>query len=222
MPGCWTTPQSAAVQSEAVLRELLALAARFYGIISRDGGSTMRKTALISPVHGVGSMVAVLAFLALPASGLAAEESKRDKIGPWEIEAVFKADEFDRCLINRKLDDDVVASFVRTGDALTLQLESPNWKLDRGKDYPVKMTLGPLSFDTEVAAEPSSVLMEIKDKKFEAGLRSASALNIVAAGATIKVPLDKSADALERLDQCVEKNDKAVASNPFVAPARRP
>jgi hypothetical protein len=182
----------------------------------------MRKTALISPVRGVGSMVAVLAFLALPASGLAAEESKRDKIGPWEIEAVFKADEFDRCLINRKLDDDVVASFVRTGDALTLQLESPNWKLDRGKDYPVKMTLGPLNFDTEVAAEPSSVSMEIKDKKFEAGLRSASALNIVAAGATIKVPLDKSADALERLDQCVEKNDKAVASNPFVAPARRP
>jgi hypothetical protein len=167
-------------------------------------------------------MVAVLAFLALPASGLAAEESKRDKIGPWEIEAVFKADEFDRCLINRKLDDDVVASFVRTGDALTLQLESPNWTLDRGKDYPVKMTLGPLNFDTEVAAEPSSVSMKIKDKKFEAGLRSASALNIVAAGATIKVPLDKSADAMERLDQCVEKNDKAVASNPFVAPARRP
>ena len=59
---------------------------------------------------------------------------------------------------------------MRTGDDLALELESPNWKLDRGKNYPVKMTLGPLSFDTEVAAEPNSVSMDVKDKKFEAGL----------------------------------------------------
>jgi hypothetical protein len=160
--------------------------------------------------------------LALPTLALAAEESKSDTIGPWEIEATFKGDTFDRCSINRKLDDDIVATFVRTGDELTLELESPNWKLDRGKNYPVKMTLGPLSFDTEVTAEPNSVSMDVKDKKFAAGLRSASALNVVAAGATIKVPLDKSSDAFERLEQCVEKNDKAVASNPFVAPARQP
>jgi hypothetical protein len=162
------------------------------------------------------------ASLALPTLGLAAEESKTDTIGPWEIEATFKGDKFDRCTINRKLDDDIVASFVRSGDNLMLELESPNWKLDRGKTYPVKITLGPLSFDTEVAAEPNSVLMEVEDKRFEAGLRSASALNVVAAGATIKVPLDKSSDAFERLEQCVEKNDKAVATNPFVVPARRP
>ena len=84
------------------------------------------------------------------------------------------------------------------------------------------MNLGPLSFDTEVAAEPNSVSMDVKDKKFETGLRSASALNVVAAGATIKVPLDKSTAAFERLDQCVEKNSKAVETNPFVAPARQP
>jgi hypothetical protein len=163
-----------------------------------------------------------VASVALPAVAPAAEESKSDTIGPWEIEATFKADKFDRCSINRKLDDDIVASFVRTGDGLALELESPNWKLDRGKNYPVKMTLGPLSFDTEVAAEPNSVSMDVKDKKFETGLRSASALNVVAAGATIKVPLDKSTAAFERLDQCVEKNSKAVETNPFVAPARQP
>ena len=84
------------------------------------------------------------------------------------------------------------------------------------------MTLGPLSFDTEVAAEPNSVSMDVKDKKFVAGLRSANALNVVAAGATIRVPLDKSTAAFERLDQCVEKNDKAVETNPFVVPARQP
>ena len=74
----------------------------------------------------------------------------------------------------------------------------------------------------ELAAEPSSVSMDIDDKKFEAGLRSAKALNVVAAGATIQVPLDRSADAFDRLAECVEKNDKSVRTNPFVAPARRP
>jgi hypothetical protein len=64
--------------------------------------------------------------------------------------------------------------------------------------------------------------MDIKDKTFESGLRNASALNVVAAGATIVVPLDKSTVAFERLDQCVEKNDKSVETNPFVAPARQP
>jgi hypothetical protein len=148
------------------------------------------------------------ASLALPTLGFAAEETKTDTIGPWSI--------------NRKLDDDIVASFVRTSDGLSLELESPNWKLDRGQTYPVKMRLGTQSFDTEVAAEPNSVSMDVDDEKFASGLRSASVLNVVAAGATIKVPLDKSSDAFERLEQCVEKNNLSVVSNPFVAPARRP
>ncbi|HEY7459363.1 MAG TPA: hypothetical protein VH765_11490 [Xanthobacteraceae bacterium] len=181
---------------------------------SRARGASLRKTAL--------HVSLAVASLTLPTLAVAAEETKTDMIGPWEIEATFKGDKFDRCAINRKLDDDIVASFVRTGDDLALELESPNWKLDRGQSYPVKMTLGPLSFDTEVAAEPNSVSMDVKDKKFVAGLRSASALNVVAAGATIRVPLDKSTAAFERLDQCVEKNNKAVETNPFVAPARRP
>lgn len=173
--------------------------------------------------HCVIALLALAAAAAAP-SALAqtAEESKTDAIGPWEIEATFKGDKFDRCSINRSLQDDIVATFVRTGDGLALELQSPNWKLDRGKTYPVKMNLGPLSFDTEVAAEPNSVSMEVKDKKFEAGLRSASTLNVVAAGATIKVPLDRSADAFERLEKCVAKNDQAVQTNPFVAPARQP
>ncbi|MGV1013907.1 MAG: hypothetical protein ACOYB4_02950, partial [Methyloceanibacter sp.] len=60
------------------------------------------------------------------------------------------------------------------------------------------------------------------DKKFDHGLRSANALNVVAAGATIKVPLDKSKVALDRLEQCVAKNNHAAETNPFVAPARLP
>ena len=182
-------------------------------------------TYSLAAKNGGGLRLAASALtvsLLFPAFAFAAEESKSENIGPWEIEATFKADKFDRCSINRKLDDDIVASFVHTGEGLVLELESPNWKLERGKQYPVKMTLGPLSFDTEVAAEPNSVSMDVKDKKFVAGLRSASALNVVAAGATIRVPLDKSTVAFERLEQCVDKNNTAVETNPFVAPARQP
>ena len=46
-------------------------------------------------------------------------ESKSDTIGPWKIEAVFKGDMFDRCSINRTLKDDIVATFVRTGEGLS-------------------------------------------------------------------------------------------------------
>jgi hypothetical protein len=161
------------------------------------------------------------AFLVPPVTEARATESKSDTIGPWEIETTFKGDKFDRCSINRKLDDDIVATFIRTGGGLSLELQSPNWRLDKGKQYPVKINLGPISFDDEVAAEANSVTMDIKDKKFSAGLRAASALNVIGAGATIRVPLDKSTAAFDRLDQCVEKNDKAVETNPFVTPARQ-
>jgi hypothetical protein len=158
---------------------------------------------------------ALAVFLLFPPFTAAAEESKSDTIGPWKIEAVFKGDTFDRCSINRTLQDDVVATFVRTGEALSLELQSPNWKLEDGKHYPVKMTLGPLSIDSEVAAEPDSVSTEIKDEKFAATLSSASALNVVGAGATIRVPLDKSKVAFDRLEECVEKNNGAVQTTPF-------
>jgi hypothetical protein len=79
--------------------------------------------------------------------------------------------------------------------------------------------MGSLSFDTEVAAEANSVSMEIKEKKFESGLRNASALNVVAAGATIVVPLDKSTAAFDRLEQCVVKNDQRIATYPFCGSA---
>ncbi len=183
----------------------------------------MRKTAQNSTSNLARYSAVIAAFLLLPmATSYAAEESKSETIGPWEIEATFKGDKFDRCSINRTLQDDIKATFVRTGDGLTLELASPNWKLERGKQYPVKMTLGPVSFDTEAAAEPSSVSIDVKDKKFNASLRTASALNIVAAGATIRVPLDKSTVAFDRLEKCVEKNSQTVATNPFVAPARQP
>lgn len=166
------------------------------------------------------AIVFALAPSSLPAQ--TAKESKSESIGPWEIEATFKGDKFDRCSISRKLDDDISVMFTRTDDSMTMTLDSPNWRLDRGEKYPVKMRLGPQSWDMDVAAESNSVSIDVTDDKFASGLRTASALNVVAAGATIRVPLDKSAEALGRLETCVEKNSRAVQTNPFVAPARQP
>ena len=165
-------------------------------------------------------LLAAPVLVLLPAAAVA--ETTSETIGPWSIEATYKNDKFDRCAISRTLDNDIVVTFVRTGEGMSLLLSSPNWKLDQGEKYPVTMKLGPQSWDREVAAEASSVSMDVADAKFVSGLRAASALDVVAAGATIHVPLDKSTAAFERLEQCVEKNEKAVETNPFVAPARRP
>jgi len=175
----------------------------------RNDGPKLRLLLLAAPVLAL-----------LPAA--AAAETTSENIGPWSIEATYKNDKFDRCTISRPLDNDIVVTFMRTGEGMSLLLSSPNWKLDQGEKYSVTMKLGPQSWDHQVAAEASSVSMDVGDEKFVSGLRAASALDVVAAGATIHVPLDKSTAAFERLEQCVEKNEKAVETNPFVAPARRP
>jgi len=167
-------------------------------------------------------LLAASCLALLQVSAAAEKAGNAETIGPWEIEATYKADKFDRCTIRQNLDDDIVVTFMRVGDGLTLLLSSPNWKLERGKQYPVTMKLGVQSWDREVAAEASSVSMNVDDAKFERSLKSASALNVVAAGATIRVPLDSSTAAFDRLDRCVEKNERAVETNPFVVPARRP
>jgi len=169
-------------------------------------------------------LVSAAALAPLPSAAAAepAAASNAESVGPWEIEATYRGDKFDRCTISRKLDDEIVATFMRTGDGLTLLLSSPNWKLDRGEQYKVTMKLGPKSWDREVAAEASSVSRDVDDARFVSGLKTASTLDVVAAGATIRVPLDKSTLALDRLEKCVAKNERAVETNPFVAPARQP
>ena len=172
---------------------------------------------MLRPVAGT-----LLFILIAPTCVLAAEEIKRDNVGPWEIEATFKNDKFDHCAISRTIDE-VVARFVRTSDGLlSLVLESPNWKLERGKNYSVHMKAGAANWNTEVAAESTSVSVPISDKRFKDGLRAANTLVVEGAGATIRIPLDQSLAALERLDECLVKNSQAADTNPFVAPKRQP
>jgi hypothetical protein len=169
----------------------------------------------------VAGAILVLLVLVGPTGAWAVEDIKKDTIGPWEIEATFKNDKFDHCAISRSVDD-VVTRFVRTNEGLSLALQSPNWKLERGKSYLVHMKAGAINWDTQVAAEANSVSVPIADKRFNNGLRAANALIVEGAGATIRVPLNQSRVALGRLDECVAKNSRAVETNPFVAPKRQP
>jgi hypothetical protein len=166
-------------------------------------------------------MIATLILHPWDALAQKAQESSAITIGPWEVEATYKANKFDHCAMSRTVDD-VSASFVRTSEGMTLLLDSSNWKLERGKRYPVHIIMGSWSWDSDVAAEANSVSLDVSDKRFNERLRSASLLQVKGAGATIRIPLDKSAAALERLEVCFEKNSRAIETNPFVAPKRRP
>ena len=108
----------------------------------------------------------VLCLLIGFTEALAVEEIKKDNIGPWEIEATFKDNKFDHCAISGEVDE-VVASFLRTSDGLSLTLEFPDWKLERGKNYPVRMKAGAASWNTDVAAETNCVSVPLSDTKFK-------------------------------------------------------
>ena len=64
---------------------------------------------------------------------LAVEEIKKDTIGPWEIEATFKDNKFDHCAISRKVDE-IVASFLRTSDGLSLTPSVAKLETGAGKE----------------------------------------------------------------------------------------
>jgi hypothetical protein len=125
---------------------------------------------------------------------------KKDVVGPWEIEATFKNDKFDHCAISRNVDK-VLVKFIRNREGLAPVLESPNWKLDRGKSYPVHKKAGMTTWNTNVAAESNSVSVPVADAKFKSGIRAANALLVEGTGSTIRVPLNESVAALNRLGE---------------------
>jgi len=153
-----------------------------------------------------------LAFLTfLTSSALAQQPQESVSVGPWEIATTYKADKFDNCTMTRTFEG-VGISFVRTKDGLSLLLDSQKWRLERGKVYSVRLAAGSQSVEAKALAETKGVTVTLADRPFNEKLR-----------ATIRVPLDKSAAALARLDLCFEKNGLAgPETNPFVAPNRKP
>jgi hypothetical protein len=156
-------------------------------------------------------------------SSLAQSQSNQTTtVGPWEIATSYKADKFDGCVMSRTADG-LGISFSRTTDGLLLLLDSPKWNLDRGKAYTVRLAAGSRSVDAKALAETKNVTVALSDRQFNGRLRSANVLEVRGEGATLRVPLDGSAAAFDRLELCFEKNSRESAeTNPFVAPDRKP
>jgi hypothetical protein len=163
-----------------------------------------------------------LAFLTSSALAQQAQESEKVSVGPWKIATTYKADKFDNCTMTRT-SADVEISFVRTRDGLLLHLDSQKWTLERGKVYSVRLTAGSQAVEAKALAETKGVTITLADQPLNEHLRVASLLEVRGEGGTIRVPLDKSAAALARLDLCFEKNGLAgPETNPFVAPTHKP
>ena len=163
-----------------------------------------------------------LTFLTSPAVAQQQQDGPTVTVGPWSIATTYKADKFDYCTMTRSAGG-LGVTFVRNQDGLLLILDSNKWKLERGKAYTVRLAIGSHSVDAKALAETKGVTIAFADRSFNDRLRAASVLDVRAEGATLQVPLDKSALALERLESCSEKNShEGVEANPFVAPSRKP
>ncbi|MBR0697826.1 hypothetical protein [Bradyrhizobium lablabi] len=172
-------------------------------------------------------MRAIIAFACLltlesPAFAQQPPEAQTIAVGPWTIATTYKADRFENCTMTRS-SDGLGIVFLRNQDGLLLSLDSAKWKLERGKAYSVRLAAGSRSGDAKALAESKSVTIALADAAFNERLRIANVLEVRGEGMTLRVPLDGSAAALDRLDACFDKNlRQSPESNPFVAPTRRP
>ena len=146
------------------------------------------------------------------------------------MSSTFKAKKFEGCTMSRS-ERELGITFVRNQDGLLVILESPKWKLDRGKAYTVRLFAGSRSVDAKALAEPKSVAIALADTRLNSRLRSVRSLEVRGAGATLRVPLDGSSAAFERLETCFNGREasetnplvgrNASEANPFVPPRRK-
>ncbi|UIY45661.1 hypothetical protein [Methylobacterium radiotolerans] len=170
------------------------------------------------------AITASLAFALLTPAAQAAEQPKDEAvtIGPWQVEASYKGQKFEHCVMSRETTDGVDIRFTRDADGLDLNMNSPKWKLGRNKSYPVELAAGTSVLKAEVAAAGNGVSVPITDDRFLKSLRLADGLEVRGEGSTIQVALDKSATGLDRLESCYTKNLAPTETNPFVAPSKKP
>jgi hypothetical protein len=164
------------------------------------------------------------AFVSLVVTSALAQPQGREtvKVGPWTIATTYKGDKFDNCTMTNSAEG-IGISFVRNADGLLLILDSPKWKLDRGKAYSVQLVTGSQTVEAKALAETKSVTIAITDRSFNAQLRAANVLRVRGEGATLRVPLHGTAAGLQRLEACFNKNERqSTETNPFVAPNRAP
>jgi len=179
-----------------------------------------------SPQRGDADVAQSSAPLSLAAASVASNASSAGQetvtVGPWSIATAYEGDKFVGCSMSRSTSD-LDASFRQSQDGLALILASPKWKLQDGSVYPVRLVAGYRSVAAQATAAPESVTIPMEDRSLAERLRAANVLEVIGKGATLRVPLDGSTVAFERLQACFNKNSRnSVETNPFVAPSRKP
>ena len=136
-------------------------------------------------------------------------------VGPWKIATTYEADKFQNCTMSRSTPTMNIA-LERNPEGLLLKLDSDDWKLERGKAYTVTLAAGSQTIDAKALAETKSITIALADRSFNRRLRSANSVDIEGESDSMRVPLDRSADALNQLEQCFKKNAaEGSDSNPF-------
>jgi hypothetical protein len=172
----------------------------------------------------IGLAVCVAFIFALDVSSAVGQQNAKKAIlvGPWSITTIYKADRFDNCVMSRT-GDEVNAGFILGKDAVLLELDSAKWHLERGKTYAVKLAIGSRVYEAKALAETKTATIDLGDRSLSDALRAGTALDVQGEGATIRISLDGSAAAFDRLTMCFNKNSHTgVETNPFVAPSQKP
>ena len=159
------------------------------------------------------SFAALFVILLTTSAFAQSRDSETVIVGPWAIATTYKAEEFESCTMGRSAGE-LGITFVRERDGLLVVLNSPKWKLNRGKAYSVRLVAGSRSVDAQALAETKSVTIALEDSRLKASLRFANAFEVRGEGAMLRVPLDGSSTAFQRLEACVNK--RASETNPFV------
>ncbi len=168
-------------------------------------------------------VAAAATVLSTSAGRAAPSETNSVEIGPWKVEADFHGSRFTGCAMSRTTPDDIEVRIARDAQGVLLRMTSPKWRLGRGKSYPVDLVVGNLDEKADVSASGDAVAVRLTDDEFIGKLARENELDVKGAGSTIKVALDQSAAALDRLNSCYEKNSvRSTDTNPFVAPRQKP
>jgi len=99
-------------------------------------------------------------------------------VGPWTIATTYKADKFDNCTMSRSTDE-LGISVVWTKEGQLLFVNSPKWKLDRGKAYGVRLVAGSRSVEAEaLPANARQIMYAARPHIQQALMRVGAALYI--------------------------------------------
>jgi len=148
-------------------------------------------------------------FVIFLATSAEAEPRDNQTVTPWAIATNYTTDDkFESCTMSRSAGELGIV-FVRARDGLVMLLDSPKWRLDQGKAYTVRLVAGSRSVDAQALAETKSVTIALKDPRFNSTLQLANILEVRGERARLRVPLDKSSTAFERLETCFNQSETA-------------